>query len=214
MTQKIVHNPGDRVGHFEIVRYEATTPNGDSMWRLRCLNCGHEVVKRGTTVRQVMRSPETMWLCECELEERRKQSELVAQARRAEVEAREREVERYRKLKTDNRLLYYTWMGMKARCYRKTHPKYKHYGARGIYVCDEWRDNFEAFCIWSLKHGYRRGLTIDRRDNDREYSPENCRWTTYVVQNNNRRPASRVSLTGVLLAKKTMVRVSRVPKAV
>lgn len=126
MTRKIVHKPGDRVGHFEIVRYEATTPNGDSMWRLCCLNCGHEVVKRGTTVRQVMRSPETMWLCECEQEERRKQSELAAQARRAEVEAREREAERYRKLKTDNRLLYYTWKGMKARCYRKTHPKYKH----------------------------------------------------------------------------------------
>ena len=141
------------------------------------------------------------WQCVCDQEARRTQAEQEAEAKRKAAEARQREAERQHMLRKANKLLYYTWCGMKARCYRRTHPKFKHYGARGIYVCDEWRENFEAFCIWSLTHGYRQGLTIDRRDNDREYSPDNCRWTTYVVQNNNRRPSHRPGRHGVLPGK-------------
>lgn len=213
MTKRIVHEPGDTVGMFVIVCSEGSTPRGDSLWCVRCTRCGHEFIKRGTEVRQALKGTKT-WQCVCEQEERRAMAKQKAEAKRKAAEERNREADRQHLLRVENRHLYFTWMGMKARCYRKTHPKYKHYGARGIYVCDEWRNDFEAFCIWSLKHGYRRGLTIDRRDNDREYSPENCRWTTYVVQNNNRRPASRVSLTGVLLAKNSKERVGRTPKTV
>ena len=74
---------------------------------------------------------------------------------------------------------------MKVRCYNPRDKHYERYGGRGITVCDEWLNNFPAFYKWSIQNGYRQGLTIDRIDNDGNYCPENCRWTTYSVQNSN-----------------------------
>lgn len=83
--------------------------------------------------------------------------------------------------------LYTIWIGMKQRCYYKKHRHFADYGGRGIAVCAEWVDNFENFREWSLNNGYNETVTIDRVDTDGDYSPSNCRWTTYTVQNNNTR---------------------------
>lgn len=82
--------------------------------------------------------------------------------------------------------LYYIWGGMKARCYRKSHIWYMRYGGRGVSICDEWRNDFQAFYDWAMANGYRDGLTIDRINNDEGYSPDNCRWATSVCQQNNK----------------------------
>jgi hypothetical protein len=78
---------------------------------------------------------------------------------------------------------------IKKRCYNKNSKRYKDYGGRGITICDEWLNNRIAFFLWSLKNGYADNLSIDRIDNDKGYSPDNCRWTNYDQQMQNSRKA-------------------------
>ncbi len=82
--------------------------------------------------------------------------------------------------------LYNRWLGMFGRCYNKNNKKYKNYGARGIIVCDEWKNSFQNFYDWSMKNGFNESLTLDRIDVDGNYCPENCRWTDMFTQENNR----------------------------
>jgi hypothetical protein len=70
------------------------------------------------------------------------------------------------------------------------------YGARGISVCLEWRESFETFEAWALSHDYAPDLTIDRKDPDGNYEPENCRWITNAEQQGNRRNNHRVTAFG------------------
>ena len=74
--------------------------------------------------------------------------------------------------------LYNIWVNMRARCRDVKNPRYKDYGAKGITVCDEWLDSFEQFKHWSLQNGYEENLTIDRKDVNKGYFPDNCRWIT------------------------------------
>ena len=73
---------------------------------------------------------------------------------------------------------------------------YPHYGGRGIRMCKEWEEDFDAFERWALDNGYRQDLTVDRVANNKGYNPGNCRWVTRKAQANNRTTASRYTIDG------------------
>ena len=75
---------------------------------------------------------------------------------------------------------------MKQRCYNKNDPKYKYYGAKGVSICDEWLNSYESFFKFVDETGYKKGLTIDRIDVNKGYSPDNCRWIKQSKQQENR----------------------------
>lgn len=91
--------------------------------------------------------------------------------------------------------LYRIYKKMYRRCYKPKTKSFENYGGRGITICTEWlgEHGFENFAKWSTENGYNDNLSIDRKDNDKGYSPENCRWATAKEQANNTR--STVFLT-------------------
>lgn len=93
--------------------------------------------------------------------------------------------------------LYRIWSNMKDRCYRPSNEYFSRYGGRGISVCEEWKENFYSFEEWAYSHGYREYLTIDRIDNNGNYCPENCRWTTQSVQMRNMSKSIFLTIDGV-----------------
>jgi len=92
--------------------------------------------------------------------------------------------------------LYGVWCSMKSRCYRPSDKGYKNYGGRGIEICPEWLENYENFYQWAMNNGYQEGLQIDRIDNDKGYSPDNCRWVDRYVQANNKRNIKKYTING------------------
>jgi hypothetical protein len=75
---------------------------------------------------------------------------------------------------------------MRDRCYRKKNKFFHLYGGRGIAVCEEWRKDYSAFRDWALENGYKKGLSVERKNNDLGYSPDNCTWATSLEQMRNR----------------------------
>lgn len=90
---------------------------------------------------------------------------------------------------------YNSYRGMFSRCYREKDASYKRYGGRGIKVCEEWHDirNFEK---WVEQSNYEVGLTIDRIDTGKDYSPNNCRWADKLTQANNKTNTHHLTYNG------------------
>ena len=85
---------------------------------------------------------------------------------------------------------------MKTRCSNSKRAKYARYGGRGIKVCKEWETDFQAFHDWAMDNGYEDHLSIDRINNDGDYSPENCRWITMAAQAANKSTNHLISFDG------------------
>lgn len=95
--------------------------------------------------------------------------------------------EKFKKHGLSGTRLYRIWVHIKDRCYNKENDSYINYGARGITVCDEWKNDFESFRDWALENGYSDELSIDRIDVDIGYCPDNCKWSTVYEQSRNKR---------------------------
>ena len=83
--------------------------------------------------------------------------------------------------------IYNIWCGIKDRCENSNYHNYNDYGGRGIKICEDWRRDFVKFYEWAVKNGYKSDLTIDRINVNGDYCPENCRWVSMKVQENNKR---------------------------
>ena len=92
--------------------------------------------------------------------------------------------------------LYSIIKSMKNRCYNNKHEAYSRYGGRGIKVCDEWLQDFMNFYNWAINNGYHDNLTIDRIDNNKGYSPDNCRFVDRKTQQQNRRTNKFYTING------------------
>lgn len=157
---------GRKFGRLTVLERSGSNKDGRSTWLCSC-TCGNVTVKTGKLLLNGhCRS------CGC-----------------GEYENRVNNCTSHRKTGTR---LYNIWGGMKQRCYYVKHKDYHNYGARGITVCEEWKNDFQAFYDWSMSNGYRDDLSIDRKDNDKGYSPDNCRWATALEQRLNQRPRKKV----------------------
>lgn len=92
--------------------------------------------------------------------------------------------------------LHNTWKRMKNRCFNPNNKDYKDYGAKGIIVCDEWATDFVAFYEWAMSHGWKQGLTIERKDFKGNYSPKNCEWIPMQEQSKNRCSVKQITYHG------------------
>ena len=167
---------GKRFGRLLVLKRMENASNGDAVWLCKC-DCGKTKSIRGNAIltgRTIS--------CGCY------HKEIVSNKNNVN----------YKDGRCGTRL-YNIYNNMKSRCYKKNHKSYANYGGRGIKICDEWLNKekgFVNFYNWAMNNGYRDNLTIDRIDNDGDYKPSNCRWTTYREQANNTRTNHKVKYNG------------------
>lgn len=170
---RLIDLTGKRFGSLTVIsRSENQICNGHirAMWLCKC-DCGREKVIRGTHLRSG-----AVISCGCV-------------GRKHSVEAKIKHGHTHSRL-------YGVWCNMKNRCYNQNVSCYFRYGGRGIRVCEEWLHDFSAFYSWSMANGYDSNAkygdcTLDRIDNDGDYSPQNCRWVTMKEQCQNRKQGNR-----------------------
>lgn len=105
---------------------------------------------------------------------------------------------KFKKFKTDwyNIRLREIYNGMKERCYNINNKSYRWYGAKNIKMCDEWINNPQSFNDWSVSNGYKDGLTINRKNEDKNYCPENCEWISLNDNSKYKSTTSMIEIDG------------------
>jgi hypothetical protein len=173
--RRFVDLSGRKIGKLTIIKRNGFSPDGHIIWECKC-DCGKTITRTGRNLTQASVEPKSCGCCFVE--------NLIG-----------RNITRAKHLETNTRL-YRIWSGMKNRCYCKAWKNYKNYGDRGICVCEEWKDDYLKFKEWALSSGYSNELTIERKDVNGNYEPDNCKWATWGEQANNKRCSHIVAHKG------------------
>lgn len=173
---------GMRFNRLTVIKLQERTERRRYMWLCKC-DCGKEIV----VSTEHLKSNHTR-SCGCWNRERIKSLNY--------------------KTGLSNTKLHYAYHNMRNRCTRENNYEYKHYGGRGILICDEWsgENGFLNFSNWAISSGYEEGLQIDRIDNNKGYCPENCRWVDRIQQANNKRNNVFVMVNGEIDTVSNMAR--------
>lgn len=177
---------GQVFGRLRVIRYYGTNKNGKALWECLC-DCGKTTICIGENLKNgVTRS------CGC----LRKEIETTVNVTHGMSRIRP----------------YKIWVDMKKRCNNPKNKEYPNYGGRGIKVCVEWENDFPTFYKWAISNGYDDSLTIDRKDVNGNYCPENCRWSTLIEQGRNKRlsPKNTTGVSGVTYKKQDKAYVARI----
>lgn len=103
------------------------------------------------------------------------------------------------------------WRNMIYRCYNEKSTSYRFYGARGIAVCDQWKNDFMNFYNWAVDNGWVMGLQLDRIKSSGDYEPSNCRWATVIQQQRNKGSNKRLNFNGEMLTLKEISEKTGIP---
>lgn len=154
MSRRVDHT-GKKYGRLTAIEYSYSSAQG-AYWKFRC-DCGnYKVIRISSATSKKTTS------CGCyHIERNKKTSTLHGDSTRGVAYSR----------------LYYIYEGMKDRCNNPKRASFKWYGGKGINICEEW-NNYLTFKKWALSNGYSKDLTIDRKNSDEGYAPENCQWIT------------------------------------
>ena len=163
---------GQRYGTLTAVRIAGG--RGDD-WEMLC-DCGNVIIRKGAVLRYALKTSDG-GRATCRLPPKDPRGHGKATSK-----------------------LYRVWHNMKTRCYNKREKSYINYGGRGITVCDEWVNDYLKFHRWAHDNGYREELTIDRKNNDGNYEPSNCRWSTHMEQQQNTRQTRIITARGESLS--------------
>lgn len=161
---------GQKFGRLTVIKRADNNKNGSTRWLCKC-DCGNEKIVEGGHLRS-----NKIKSCGCLL------TDVL--------------IKRNYTHGMTNTRLFHIWQGIKIRCYNKNFEHYKHYGERGITICEEWKDNFMSFYDWAMSNGYKEHLTIDRIDVNGNYEPSNCRWVKQAEQSRNRRDTVYITYNG------------------
>lgn len=164
---------GHKFGNLTVICRAGNNTRQDAMWLCRC-DCGNEKVIKGGSLRSGATNS-----CGCGM-----------------IKGLEKGWE-YKKHGLTKTRIYGIWANIKKRTSESaTGKSRKDYYDRGIRMCEEWKDDFMSFYKWSMENGYRDDLTIDRKDNNGNYEPSNCRWTSDIEQARNRRSNLNIEYNG------------------
>lgn len=168
---KIVDLKGKRFGRLTVIEYAGLNKNRKAIWKCKC-ECGNEINVVGCN----LKSGNTK-SCGCY--------------------NHDKIMERNYKHNMSNTRLFRIWVGMIQRCKNKNNSVYSYYGGNGITICTEWEKDFEVFYKWAISNGYKENLTLDRKNNNGNYEPSNCRWVTIKEQQRNKTNNINVEINGI-----------------